>query len=304
MKLPFPIIACALYVGLTVSADQVTTRNGSILVGKAQITNNNQVQIAGQTLPAAQVQRIAFESNALQPGLSGVTFSLYQGNWNALPDFTQLSIDKSGTMSTNRLDLSPLELDGANRIFQLNHGDALDRWSAPPIEGRPRGGIHRAAFFSGRKQQLMRHEIAVAFLVAFILHRAPGLGQHAADPILHRARFGLGGKFLRAVRRHFAKRHRLQHARPQLGLFAIARRGLELIDTNLSLLLVRSMARHTVGLEKRLHRPGKCFFCPQTAGEDNQHDDVQPRFHFLFCAFASASMRAMISLRDRVTRSP
>ena len=137
MKLPFPIVAGALFAGLTVTADQVTHQNGSILVGKAQIAQNGQVQIAGQTLPAAQVQSIAFESNALQPGLSGVTFNLYQGNWNALPDFNQLSIDKSGTMSTNRLDLSPLELDGANRIFRLNHGDTLDRWSAPPIEGRP-----------------------------------------------------------------------------------------------------------------------------------------------------------------------
>ena len=137
MKLPFPIIAGALFAGLTVAADQVTTQNGSILVGKAQIAQNGQVQIAGQTLPPEQVQRIIFESNALKPGLSGVTFNLYQGNWNALPDFTQLSIDKSGTMSTNRLDLSPLELDGANRIFRLNHGDTMDRWSAPPIEGRP-----------------------------------------------------------------------------------------------------------------------------------------------------------------------
>ena len=137
MKLPFPIIAGVLFASLTVAADQVTTQNGSILVGKAQIAQNGQVQIAGQTLPPEQVQRIIFESNALKPGLSGVTFNLYQGNWNALPDFTQLSIDKSGTMSTNRLDLSPLELDGANRIFRLNHGDTMDRWSAPPIEGRP-----------------------------------------------------------------------------------------------------------------------------------------------------------------------
>ena len=84
-----------------------------------------------------QVQRIIFESNALQPGLSRVTFNLYQGNWNALPDFTQLSIDKSGTMSTNwPFDVS-VELDGANRLFRLNHGDTMDRWSAPPIEGRP-----------------------------------------------------------------------------------------------------------------------------------------------------------------------
>ena len=83
----------------------MTTQNGSILVGKAQIAQNGQVQIAGQTLPPDQVQRIIFESNALQPGLSRVTFNLYQGNWNALRDFTQLSIDKSGTMSTNRLDL-------------------------------------------------------------------------------------------------------------------------------------------------------------------------------------------------------
>ena len=36
MKLPFPIIAGALFAGLTVAADQVTTQNGSILVGKAK----------------------------------------------------------------------------------------------------------------------------------------------------------------------------------------------------------------------------------------------------------------------------
>ena len=144
MKLPFPIIAGALFAGLTVAADQVTTQNGSILVGKAQIAQNGQVQIAGQTLPPEQVQRIIFESNALKPGLSGVTFNLYQGNWNALPDFTQLSIDKSGTMSTNRLDLSPLELDGANRIFRLNHGDAMDRWR---IGGR--GLAQRRVTFTG-----------------------------------------------------------------------------------------------------------------------------------------------------------
>ena len=29
MKLPFPIIAGALFAGLTVAADQVTTQNGS-----------------------------------------------------------------------------------------------------------------------------------------------------------------------------------------------------------------------------------------------------------------------------------
>ena len=59
MKLPFPIIAGALFAGLTVAADQVTTQS-SILVGKAQIAQNGQVQIAGQTLPPDQVQRIIF----------------------------------------------------------------------------------------------------------------------------------------------------------------------------------------------------------------------------------------------------
>ena len=33
MKLPFPIIAGALFAGLTVAADQVTTQNGSIPSG-------------------------------------------------------------------------------------------------------------------------------------------------------------------------------------------------------------------------------------------------------------------------------
>ena len=89
MKLPFPIIAGALFAGLTVAADQVTTQNGSILVGKAQIAQNGQVQIAGQTLPPEQVQRIIFESNALKPGLSGVTFVLRRSRSNGRRDLAR-----------------------------------------------------------------------------------------------------------------------------------------------------------------------------------------------------------------------
>ena len=68
MKLPFPIIAGALFAGLTVAADQVTTQNGSILVGKAQIAQNGQVQIAGQTLPTDQVNGLSLNPMPYNPG--------------------------------------------------------------------------------------------------------------------------------------------------------------------------------------------------------------------------------------------
>ncbi len=137
MKHSLTILACACLAGSMTWADQVVTREGRIVVGKAAISPNGTIQIANQSFARAQVQSLTFESAALQSGLTDVRFNLFQGNWDAMPDFKQLAIDKSGTMAVNKLDLSPLELDGANRIFNLRLGDALDRWSAPPVEGRP-----------------------------------------------------------------------------------------------------------------------------------------------------------------------
>lgn len=120
----------------TTSADQVFTRAGRTLSGKVSFATNGDVKVAAQTVKKIGVLRITFDATE-KPGLSEVSFKLYQGNWNQLPDFNKLAIDKSGRMTTNRLDLSPLELDSARRMFNLKHGNALDRWSAPPIEGRP-----------------------------------------------------------------------------------------------------------------------------------------------------------------------
>ena len=98
--------------------------------------SNGDVLVAGQTVKNTRVMRVVFDATEPKTGLVDVSFKLYQGNWDHPPDFDKLAIDKSGLMSTNRLDLSPLDMDGARRVFNLKHGDTLDRWSAPPVEGR------------------------------------------------------------------------------------------------------------------------------------------------------------------------
>ena len=112
-------------------------RDGRILEGVVSFAANGDVVVAGQTIKNAGIVRVILDATEPKSGLSDVSFKLYQGNWDRLPDFNTLPIDKSGLMSTNRLDLSPLELDSARRVFNLQHGNTLDRWSAPPIEGRP-----------------------------------------------------------------------------------------------------------------------------------------------------------------------
>ena len=122
---------------ITISADQVFMRDGRTLEGVVSFAANGDVVVAGQTIKNAGIVRVILDATEPKSGLSDVSFKLYQGNWDRLPDFNTLPIDKSGLMSTNRLDLSPLELDSARRVFNLQHGNTLDRWSAPPIEGRP-----------------------------------------------------------------------------------------------------------------------------------------------------------------------
>ena len=122
---------------ITLSADQVFTRDGRTLEGGVSFVPNGDVLVAGQTIKNSGIVRVILDATEPKSGLSDVSFKLYQGNWDRLPDFNTLPIDKSGLMSTNRLDLSPLELDSDRRVFNLQHGNTLDRWSAPPIEGRP-----------------------------------------------------------------------------------------------------------------------------------------------------------------------
>ena len=137
MKLIRTAIFCTLVMCLPLLADQVITAEGRIILGKAAFTESGEIQIAGQTIKKSDVRAITFGSSQPKSGLSDLGFRLYQGNWDKLPDFTKLAVDKSGTMTTNRLDLSPLEFDGTSRIFNLRYRDSLSRWSAPPVEGRP-----------------------------------------------------------------------------------------------------------------------------------------------------------------------
>lgn len=123
-------------LGIGLYADQVFMLDGGAYTGKASFAENGDVKIAGQTLKSSGVQSVIFDVKKPKHGLSDVSFKLYQGNWDRLPDFSKLAIDKSGRMSSGRIDLSPLELDGANRIFNLKNGDTYNRWSSPPVEGR------------------------------------------------------------------------------------------------------------------------------------------------------------------------
>jgi len=131
----FSVVSVALCIAT--SADRVFTHDGRTLVGKVSFGPNGDVMVAGQTLKNSGMLRITLDAPESKPGLSDVSFKLYQGNWDQLPDFNKLTIDKSGRMSTNRFDLSPLGLDSARRVINLKQGDTLDRWSAPPVEGRP-----------------------------------------------------------------------------------------------------------------------------------------------------------------------
>jgi len=135
------IILCLISLGLwldgSVWGDTVLTRDGRVLRGKIALGENGTVSVADQSVAATNLLRAIFTTNATPAGLSGVTFRLYQGNWRQLPNFATLPIDKSGRLATNRLDLSPLGLQDSQRVFDLQTGQALPRWSAPKIERRP-----------------------------------------------------------------------------------------------------------------------------------------------------------------------
>lgn len=127
------------FAGLQIAlmADQLTTRDGHVFSGKAAFTKQATVKIAGHTVESKNILKVQFSSGIPKAGLSDIYFKLYQGNWEQFPNFNDLTIDKSGRMSTGLIDLSPLQLDGTGRVFNLKSGDVFDRWSSPPIEGRP-----------------------------------------------------------------------------------------------------------------------------------------------------------------------
>ena len=134
-------IAGSLALCLAGWADTVYTRDGRVLRGDISLSENGDVKVmtprATETVPAAKLARAVFDAPVAQPGLAGVTFKIYQGDWNRLPNFTKLAIDKSGRMTSNQLDLSPLEQEDARRVFNFSQGQSLLRWSAPVVEGRP-----------------------------------------------------------------------------------------------------------------------------------------------------------------------
>jgi len=122
-------------------ADRVLTREGRTLHGRVSFGDQGGVRVitpdTTHNIAAADLARIILDNSRSKPGLSDVSFRLYQGNWKQLPDFDKLTVDKSGRMSSYHLDLSPLGMDGARRVFRLEHGQTLDRWNAPMVDGRP-----------------------------------------------------------------------------------------------------------------------------------------------------------------------
>ena len=70
------------FAGLQVAlmADQLTTRDGHVLSGKAAFTKQATVKIAGQTVESKNILKIQFSSGIPKAGLSDVYFKLYQGN--------------------------------------------------------------------------------------------------------------------------------------------------------------------------------------------------------------------------------
>ena len=128
------IIAGGLALGSAGWADTVFTRDGRVLRGGISLSENGDVKVvtprATETVPAAKLARAVFDAPVAQPGLAGVTFRIFQGDWKQLPDFSKLAIDKSGRMTTNRLDLSPLDQEDARRVFKLQPGQSMPRWSA------------------------------------------------------------------------------------------------------------------------------------------------------------------------------
>jgi hypothetical protein len=135
------IIAGSLALCLAGWADTVYTRDGRVLRGEISLGENGDVKVmtprATETVPAAKLARAVFDAPVAQPGLADVTFKIFQGDWKQLLDFSKLAIDKSGRMTTNRLDLSPLGQEDARRVFKLQPGQSMPRWSAPMVEGRP-----------------------------------------------------------------------------------------------------------------------------------------------------------------------
>ncbi len=134
-------IAGSLALCLAGWADTVYTRDGRVLRGEISLSENGDVKVmtpkVTETVPAAKLVRAVFDAPVVQPGLAGVTFRIFQGDWNRLPDFRKLAIDKSGRMTSSQLDLSPLDQEDARRVFNFSQGQSLLRWSAPVVEGRP-----------------------------------------------------------------------------------------------------------------------------------------------------------------------
>ena len=135
------VIASSLILCSAVLADRVLTRDGRVLQGKISFGENGDVKVTvpstTHNVTSANLARVFLKNSKSKPGLSDMSFRLYQGNWKQLPDFNKLTIDKSGQMSADRIDLSPLGMNEGPRVFDLKQGETLDRWSAPMIEGRP-----------------------------------------------------------------------------------------------------------------------------------------------------------------------
>tara|TARA_Y100000588_G_scaffold74062_1_gene76741 strand:+ start:14407 stop:19233 length:4827 start_codon:yes stop_codon:yes gene_type:complete len=124
------------------AADSVVLRDGQTLHGKLALTKDGAIQVTDangtRILDAGKWKRVIRDTATRPPGLSGVEFKFYGGNWPKLPNFADLPADRSGVMSTTKLDLTPLGIVGtAQRLFDLRAGQVMSHDASPRMQSRP-----------------------------------------------------------------------------------------------------------------------------------------------------------------------
>ena len=124
------------------AADSVVLRDGQTLHGKLALAKDGAIQITDangtRILDAGKWGQVIRNTATRPPGLSGIEFKFYGGNWPNLPSFVDLPADRSGVMSTTKLDLTPLGIVGtAQRLFDLRAGQVMSHGASPRMQGRP-----------------------------------------------------------------------------------------------------------------------------------------------------------------------
>ena len=113
-------------------ADRVLTRDGRVRSGPVTIDAAGNARVGSENVPRSDLARITLDDPDAQPGLSGVTYKVYLGDWKTLPDLKATPIDELGQASTNTL-----KVENHRRVFNLKAGQVIGRWDAPRVKDRP-----------------------------------------------------------------------------------------------------------------------------------------------------------------------